>query len=91
MPVESLQKVCTKSDTGVFGAGSETLLCHVLQQIDFSENNSVGALNRGREKAEKRRKIAPKTRRHCNKTPRNMPGIQGVSSEKARGEWSFVR
>ena len=91
MPVEPLQKVCTKSDTGVFGTGSETLLYHVLQQIDFSENNSVGAVNRGREKAEKRRKIAPKTRRHYNKTPCNMAGIQGVSGEKARGEWSFVR
>ena len=90
MPAEPLQKVCTKSDTGVFGTGSETLLCHVLQQIDFSENNSVGAVNRGREKAEKRRKIAPKTRRHCNKTPRNMAGIQGISGEKAWGEWSFV-
>jgi hypothetical protein len=90
MPAEPLQKVCTKSDTGVFGTGNETLLHHVLQQIDFSENKSVGAVNRGREKAEKRRKNAPKTRRHCNKTPRNMAGIQGVSGEKAWGEWSFV-
>ncbi len=90
MPVEPLQKVCTKNNTGGFGTGDETLLYPVAQYIDFSANNPVGAVNRGREKAEKRRKNTPETGENTKSHPRNMAGNLGFFGGFLGGETVFV-
>ena len=86
MPAEPLQKVCTKNNTGGFGTGDETLLRTMAQYIDFSLNSPVGAVNRGREKAEKRRRNTPKRGANANSHPRNMAGIPGFFGEIWGGE-----